>query len=179
MYNTMKTLIILFTMLFITVSNGYAISASMQLRGHGNIYYLNFIKVYKASLLTKNGADTLNILDPSISKCLKLEYDVALTSENFIEGANTVLARQYSVEQLITLQQEIDALHSAYEPVQQGDSYELCYNSDSATTTLSLNGRDLVSISSAEFSSLYFGIWLSPDNPIDKKLQRNLVTGKN
>lgn len=175
----MKTLIIFITLLFMTVSNGYAIIDSMQLRGHGNIYYLNFIKVYKASLLTLNSADTLNILDPNISKCLKLEYDVALTSENFIEGANTVLGRQYSAEQLVTLQQEIEALHSAYEPVQKGDSYQLCYNSDSTTTTLSLNGRDLVSISSAEFSSLYFGIWLSPDNPIDKKLQRNLLAGKN
>ena len=175
----MKTLITLITLLIITAPNGYAITDSMQLRGHGNVYYLSFIKVYKASLLTKKGADTLNILDPGISKCLKLEYDVSLTSENFIEGANTVLERQYSAEQLVTLQQETEALHRAYQPVQKGDSYQLCYNSDSATTTLSLNGRDLVSISSKAFSSLYFGIWLSPDNPIDKKLQRNLLAGKN
>ena len=175
----MKTLTVLITLLLITTSNSYAVTDSMQLRGHGNVYYLSFIKVYKASLLTIKDADTLNILDPGISKCLKLEYDVSLTSENFIEGANTVLGRQYSSEQLNALQQEIEALHSAYQPVQKGDSYRLCYNSDNATTTLTLNDRDLVSITSQEFSSVYFGIWLSPDKPLDKKLQRNLVAGKN
>ena len=175
----MKTLIASIMLVLITASNSYAVIDSMQLRGHGNVYYLSFIKVYKASLLTNKGADTLNILDAGISKCLKLEYDVSLTSENFIEGANTVLGRQYSTEQLNTLRQEIEALHSAYQPVEKGDSYHLCYNGDNATTTLSLNGQDLVSIISQEFSSLYFGIWLSPDKPIDKKLQRNLVAGKN
>ena len=89
----MKTLTVLITLLLITTSNSYAVTDSMQLRGHGNVYYLSFIKVYKASLLTIKDADTLNILDPGISKCLELEYDVSLTSENFIEGANTVLGR--------------------------------------------------------------------------------------
>jgi hypothetical protein len=175
----MKTLITSLILLLITTSNSYAVIDSMQLRGHGNVYYLSFIKVYKASLLTIKDADTLNILDPGISKCLKLEYDVSLTSENFIEGADTVLGRQYSAEQLNTLQQEIEALHNAYQPVEKGDIYRLCYNSDNATTTLTLNGKDLVSITSQEFSSVYFGIWLSPDKPIDKKLQRNLVAGNN
>lgn len=175
----MKTVITLITLLFVTTTNSHAIVDSMQLRGQGNVYYLGFIKVYGATLLTKNNIDTVNILDPEISKCLKLEYDVSLTSEKFIEGANTVLGRQHSVERLNTLKEEIETFHSAYLPVKEGDSYILCYNGDSATTTLTLNGDDLVSITSQEFSSLYFGIWLSPDKPIDKKLQADLVARKN
>lgn len=170
---------ILITLLFVTTTNSQAIIDSMQLRGEGNVYYLGFIKVYDASLLIKNDTNAVNILDPQISKCLKLEYDVSLTSENFIEGANTVLGRQHSVERLNTLKKEIATLHSAYQPVQEGDSYLLCYNAESATTTLTLNGDDLVSITSEEFSSLYFGIWLSPDKPIDKKLQSDLLVRKN
>ncbi len=175
----MKIVITLIILLFVTAINSHATIDSMQLRGQGKVYYLGFIKVYDASLLTKNDIDAVNILDPQISKCLKLEYDVSLTSENFIEGANTVLGRQHSVEQLNTLKKEITTLHSAYQPVKEGDSYLLCYNGDSATTTLTLNGKDLVSITSEEFSSLYFGIWLSPDKPIDKKLQSDLLARKN
>jgi len=70
---------------------------------------------------------------------------------------------------------EIETLHNGYRPVQEGDSYHLCYDAESVTTTLSLNNEDLVTITSKEFSTLYFGIWLSTDKPIDKKLQRTLV----
>ena len=175
----MKFLTTFIALLLVTATNSHAIIDSMKLRGQGNVYYLGFIKVYDASLLTKNDINSVNILDPQISKCLKLEYDVSLTSENFREGANTVLGRQHSAERLSALKNEIATLHSAYQPVQEGDSYLLCYNGDSATTTLTLNGDDLVSITSQEFSSLYFGIWLSPDKPIDKKLQSDLLARKN
>lgn len=172
----MKT-IFLFTALLLAVpQSAHPLVDSMQIRGQGNVYYLQFIKVYTASLLTQKTTDLDNILDPDVSKCLKLVYDVSLTSENFIEGANTVLARQYSTEFLDALRQEIKSLHDAYLPVQKGDQYTLCYDSESAKTTLQLNDKELVSIVSREFSSLYFGIWLSPDKPLDNKLQRSLVT---
>lgn len=172
----MKTLFTILATLIITSTNSYAIIDSMQFRGQGTVYYLKFIKVYDASLLTENDADSGDILNPDVSKCLKLEYDVSLTSENFIEGANTVLSRQHTAELLDSLREEIEALHNAYRPVDKGDSYQLCYNGNSATTTLALNGVDLVSIVSREFSSLYFGIWLNPNKPIDKTLQRTLLT---
>ena len=163
------------TFILMTHLNAHSTVDSLQARSQGNVYYLQFIKVYTASLLTQKSTDLDNVLDPDVSKCLKLVYDVSLTSENFIEGANTVLARQYSPDYLDSLRQEIQILHNAYLPVEKGDSYTLCYDSGSAKTTLSLNDRDLASIVSRDFSSLYFGIWLSPDKPLDKKLQRSLV----
>jgi len=172
----MKTLFTLFSVLIITTTNSYALIDSMQVQGQGTIYYLRFIKVYDATLLTSKNVDPVDVLSPDVSKCLKLEYDVSLTSENFIEGANTVLSRQHPAEKLEALQEEIQTLHNSYRPVDKGDSYQLCYNGDKATTTLSLNGVDLVTITSREFSSLYFGIWLSSNNPIDKSLQRDLVS---
>jgi hypothetical protein len=171
----MKLLFILTALLLINPLQAQAIMESMQARSQGNVYYLKFIKVYTATLLTQKSADLDNILDPDVSKCLKLEYDVSLTSENFIEGADTVLSRQHSSTYIDSLRKEIKLLHDAYKPVQKGDNYKLCYDSDSAKTTLYLNDTDLVSIVSKDFSTLYFGIWLSPDNPLDKNLQRNLL----
>lgn len=171
----MRALLFAAALLLTTPFHVQSAMDSFVSRSQGNVYYLQFIKVYTASLLTQNGIDLQNILDPDISKCLKLDYDVSLTSENFIEGADTVLARQHSAEYLDGLLQEIKILHDAYLPVQKGDHYALCYDSESAKTTLQLNDRELVSIVSREFSSLYFGIWLSPDKPLDSKLQRSLV----
>ena len=172
----MKVIFLVAASLLMTCLNAGSAVDSLQARSQGNVYYLQFIKVYTASLLTQKSTDLDNILDPEVSKCLKLVYDVSLTSENFIEGANTVLARQHTPAYLESLRQEIQTLHDAYLPVEKGDHYTLCYDSGSAKTTLSLNDRNLASIVSRDFSSLYFGIWLSPDNPLDKKLQRSLVT---
>ena len=164
---------IITTLLFTTTS--YAYVEELEIRSKGDVYYLGFIKVYDAFLLSDPEVDTSRILEPTISKCLKLNYDVALTPENFIEGANQVLGRQHSPEVLSALKTEIDLLHENYLPVSEGDIYTLCYDADTVTTSLSLNGKNLVSIASPQFSSIYFGIWLSPDQPISKKLQRSLL----
>ena len=174
----MKTIFTLFSLLLVTATTCYAAVDSFQERGRGDVYYLKFIKVYEAALFTPDIPTSYDVLNPGVSKCLKLVYDVALTSENFIEGANTILRRQHSEDQLNRLVTEIETLHSGYRPVQEGDSYHLCYDAASETTTLSLNGEDLVAITSKEFSTLYFGIWLSSNNPIDKKLQRTLIGQK-
>ena len=171
----MKTryLALIITLLF--TSTSYAYVEELEIRSKGDVYYLGFIKVYDAYLLSDPDVDTSRILEPTISKCLKLNYDVALTTENFIEGANQVLGRQHSPEVLNALKAEIDLLHENYLPVSEGDTYMLCYDADSETTSLALNGKNLVSIESPQFSSLYFGIWLGPEKPISKKLQRNLL----
>lgn len=174
----MKTFYFIAVLFLAVPLNAQPAAGNLSVRSQGNVYYLKFIKVYTASLLAQVNTDLHNILDPDISKCLKLEYDVSLTSENFIEGANTVLARQHSTEQLDALREEITKLHDAYLPVEKGDRYTLCYDSGTAKTTLYLNDRNLVSIVSREFSSLYFGIWLNPDKPLDKALQRSLVTSE-
>ena len=164
--------------LSITDGYGYAQHEDMSVVGQGKVYYLGLIKVYDAYLYSDSANVLEDILEPTVSKCLKLNYEVSLTPENFIEGANKVLGRQHSEDDLNILNREIEALHDSYLGVEKGDTYELCYNAESETTTLALNGKQLVAIASPKFSSLYFGIWLSDDNPIDSKLQRSLVSPK-
>jgi len=148
---------------------------NMKSMGHGDVRYLGLIKIYEATLYAQASLDNETILDTNISKCLQLEYAISLSTDDFILGANTILARQQSVKKLSQLQPEIDLLHRAYQDVKEGDNYLLCYKAEDFTTTLALNGRNLVTITSADFGSVYFGIWLNPVAPIDQTLRDNLL----
>lgn len=156
---------------------GLALAAidRMVMIGAGDVYYLGFIKVYDAHLYAPDETDGGRILSPEVSKCLKLTYDVKLKPEDFVAGADTVLKRQHAPEYLETLKPHIDALHDAYQPVEKGDTYLLCYESETGQTSLSLNDQTVAVIESEPFSSAYFGIWLSPDQPLSESLQKKLV----
>jgi len=147
----------------------------MVMIGKGDVYYLGFIKVYDAHLYALNEADGQRILDPAVSKCLKLTYDVKLKPEDFVTGADTVLKRQHAPEYLGTLKPYIDELHGAYQGVVKGDSYVLCYEAETRQTTLALNDQTVAVIESEPFSSAYFGIWLSENKPLSDSLQKKLV----
>lgn len=172
----MKHLFILAAAILISSAPAAAQIEKMLLKGQGEIKFLGFIKVYDAYLYASHTVTEQNFLAPEISKCLKIEYDVAFTKEDFIEGANTVLLQQHSKEKVESLQFEIEQLHNSYQPVSEGDTYTLCYDANSAKTTLSLNSKALTTITSEEFSTLYFGIWLGEHNPIDEALRDNLLS---
>lgn len=143
--------------------------------GSGTVHYLGIIKVYDATLSVNQVVLKENILDPEISKCLKLEYAVSLTVEDFIQGAEMVLQRQHSKERVSLVREQIDVLHAQYRDVEKGDFYTLCYDSASSTTTLSLNKEDLVKVVSVDFAKIYFGIWLGPESPLDENLRDDLL----
>lgn len=174
----MKLIIPLVTAALIFSTHVSAQVETMILQGKGDVRYLGFIKVYDAHLYTDRSYNGTDILAPEISKCLKLIYDVSLTPDNFIEGANTILAKQHPETILEGFKSELDTLHAAYQPVEDGDHYTLCYDSISATTTLSLNNSKLAAITSRDFSNIYFGIWLGKEDPLDEDLRDDLLTKK-
>ncbi len=173
MKNVIRIMSILLTCLLLNLSTVYAMDSSpqgMALLGQGEVRYLNLIKVYSAALY----ADQKEI-NQNRSRCLVLEYAVSLKPQDMIRAANKVLDEQYSEATIARFRAQIEALHNSYRKVNKGDKYSLCYNSDQQQTTLSLNNQLLVSIPSAEFAQLYFGIWLSDSAPIDRTLQRQLL----
>lgn len=154
--------------------NGFSENA-LQLIGKGEVKYLRFIKVYEAELYVADSQNKVDILSPDVTKCLQLTYAVSLVPENFVEGAETILQRQHSPSYLDTFSAQIKRLHNAYQPVEEGDQYQLCYSAEDTTTRLILNNKELAAIDSPEFSSLYFGIWLYENSPIDSTLRKNLL----
>lgn len=175
----MKHAVAAFMIFIFFLATSAVASDGMTLRGKGVIKYLGFIEVYDAALYTRNPNDTANILDPEISKCLRLEYKVSLSPEDFITGAYTVLRRQHPPETLNRVEQEISALHEAYRPVGKGDQYQLCYDGEKKVTTLLLNRQELIAIESPEFGNIYLGIWLDSREPIDGKMRDSLLYGRN
>ena len=168
------TLITLLLTLFLSTAHSSAIE-KMELHGMGEAYYLKFIKVYDAALYTEQPSSEEDIIQGAVSKCLLLKYDVSLKRKDFIKAADTVLNRQFSVEQLDKVLDEIDRFHASYIDVQDGDQYTLCYDRQEGSTALSHNGKELVRIKSEAFSKVYFSIWLGKQYPLDDKLRDNLL----
>ena len=147
----------------------------LQRVGKSDVHYLGVIKVYDAELYTQTNATLEDVQNARADFCLALDYSVDLTADKFILAAEKTLQKQRSAEQLETMRALIDELHSRYQDVKKGDQYTLCYNAVDQTTHLALNGKPLAVIASREFASLYSGIWLGNKNPIDSKLQAELL----
>lgn len=167
---------VIFMFLYPLATNSLAANTeNMYLLGQGKAYYLSFIKVYDASFYSEEILPKEEILGSDVSKCLHLQYAVDISREDFVTAANKVLSRQFTPNQLQRVESELSTLHEGYRDVEEGDSYTLCYRDADETTTLSLNGDEIVSIPSANFAEIYFSIWLGSTNPLDKELRNNLL----
>jgi len=169
---------LLMVLLLSAPTAGWATLAGMVPQGSGTARYLGLITVYRATLFAGADLEEANVLSPSISRCLKLQYEVSLKAEDFLLAADTVLARQHSADTLSRMRNDIERLHRSYTDVKAGDVYTMCYSASDQTTRLSLNGVEQVAVPSAEFASLYFGIWLGPEKPLDSRLRNDLLGGR-
>lgn len=128
-------------------------------------------KIYDAAFFTEANLTVQQALADNTPARLELCYARALSVENFIEGAKLGLPPVISVE----LEQAVQRLHAAYQPVKQGDCYHLDYQPGQGTRLL-LNGQTLVQITTPGFKALYFGIWLG-ERPLAQGLKRDLLSG--
>lgn len=155
-----------------------AIPEDMELLGTGKAKYLGVITVYDAALFVRIKEGPQDILSPDTSRCLKLDYAVEVSSEDFIRAADTILRRQHDKDKLARVEAEINKLHRSYSKVAKGDNYTLCYDSAAKATTLYRNSLPQVEIVSEEFAEIYFGIWLGAKDPLSNGL-RNRLLGRN
>lgn len=153
------------------------IPGGLKTVGQGEAFYLGVIKVYDAQLSVSANASRTTVLDASVSRCLKLDYAVELTADKFALAADTILKRQHDAATLARFQPQISQWHDAYQDVQPGDVYRMCYDASTQMTSLLLNGKAGTNVKSAEFASLYFGIWLGEKQPIAQSLRSNLLRG--
>ncbi len=152
-------------------------AAQLEPIGSGSVRYLGLIKVYDATLYAPPQSSETAILGGEQSICLQLDYAVDVPSSAFIEAAETILARQHEPDVLARVRPQIDVIHGSYRDVGDGDSYRLCYDDTSGRSRLALNDEVLATVDSSEFAAIYFGIWLSPDQPLDESLRDDLFAG--
>lgn len=155
-----------------------AIPGDMELVGTGKAKYLGIITVYDAALYVRNKEGLQDVLSPDTSRCLKLDYAVEVSAEDFIRAADTILRRQHDQDKLTRVEAEINKLHRSYSKVAKGDNYTLCYDSAAKATTLYRNNLPQVEIVSEEFAEVYFGIWLAAKDPLSDGLRNRLLGHK-
>ena len=169
--NTLAALIILIA-LSVFSSTVYASVKQWPLRSTGEVRYLKMIKVYDISLFSPGKISANTILQPTISKCLKLDYAINLSVDKFRLATTKILMRQHSPEYLAKIKIPLNTFQNAYQAVKKGDSYTLCYNGKNQRLQLKLNDKQLIEVKSAEFAKAYLGIWLSNNKPISTPLYR-------
>ena len=144
----------------------------VPIRGAALLRWLKIFKVYVAALyLPENGAPNDVLTD--IPKRLEISYLVSIPGPDFGKGAEAVLERNNSPEELARLRSRIDKLNAVYRDVKPGDRYALTYVPGQGTE-LSYNGQPLITIEGADFAAAYFGIWLGKD-PIDQDMRSRLI----
>jgi len=173
------SLSIITLMLLLSVSST-AIASYKQwpLRNKGVVKYMRMIKVYDISLYSPSLITANNVLNPNVSKCLKLDYAVNLTVDKFRLATDKVLKRQHDQAYLNSIKEPLASLQNAYKPVKKGDSYHLCYNGKNKVMRLDLNDKTLIEIKSIELAKAYLGIWLSDNKPISMPLYNDFFANK-
>ncbi len=146
----------------------------IPIRGAALLRWLNIFKVYVAALyLPENGSPHEALAD--IPKRLEISYLVSIPGPDFGKGAEAILERNNSPDELARLRGRIDKINAVYRDVKPGDRYALTY-APGQGTELSYNGRPLITIEGADFAAAYFGIWLGKD-PIDLEMRSRLING--
>ena len=146
----------------------------IPIRGVALLRWLKIFKVYVAALyLPENGSPNDVLAD--IPKRLELSYLVSIPGPDFGKGAEAILERNNSPNELARLRSRIDQLNAVYRDVKPGDRYALTYVPGKGTE-LSYNGKTLITIEGADFAVAYFGIWLGQD-PIDLDMRSQLISG--
>jgi hypothetical protein len=147
----------------------------LRLHNAALLRYLKVIKAYVAAVYLPEGVAPGSVLQ-DVPKRLELSYLVSIKGSDFGKGAEPVLVRNQTAEQLARLRSRIDRLNAIYRDVKPGDRYALTYLPGRGTE-LTLNGVPLTVIEGADFAEAYFGIWLGRE-PLDAGLKRALLKNR-
>jgi len=149
--------------------------ALLPLSGTAPLHYLKLVPVYVAGLYLPEGVLSQHVLS-DVPKRLEIGYLVAIRGRDFGTGAQPILERNQTSEEMARLQARIARINAAYRDVQPGDRYALTYLPGRGTE-LTLNRVPLVTLEGVDFAAAYFGIWLGRQ-PIDEGLKRALLRSR-
>ncbi|HSH09198.1 MAG TPA: chalcone isomerase family protein, partial [Oceanipulchritudo sp.] len=93
--------------------------------GEGTFRWM-MIRVYSGSFYmdaVQPDADPLS----DVAKRLELSYRIGFSAEDFRKSGNEILARNCHPEELASLEERLERLNAAYQPVEAGDRYSLTY----------------------------------------------------
>jgi hypothetical protein len=146
----------------------------IPIRGVALLRWFTIFKVYVVAFYLPENISPDDVL-ADIPKRLEISYLVSIPGPDFGKGAEAVLERNNTPDELARLRSRIDKLNTVYRDVKPGDRYALTYVPGQGTE-LSYNGTPLITIEGTDFAAAYFGIWLGKD-PIDSEMRSRLING--
>ena len=145
----------------------------IELKSTATATWLVFVDVYDIALYASPNAQSNTFLKESSPFSLEIRYKVSLSKAQLIEGADIALSRQHSERQLAQYQTNVDALHTFYRDVVEGDRFRLDISGDNGLS-LFFNDELLYQNSNVAFAKYYVGLWLA-DNPLSDSVRESLL----
>lgn len=145
-----------------------------RLQGSGRLTFMLF-HVYDARLWTGPGFDALNFAEEPLA--LELRYARGFGNDDIAERSIQEMRRSANIEPE-TATRWIAAMKQAFPDVAEGDQ-TTGVQVPGVATRFFVNGRFTGEIRDAEFTRLFFGIWLSPRTSEPKLRQALLAGGRN
>lgn len=130
---------------------------------------------YQLALYLPEGVSGKQVLT-DVPKKVLIHYLVDIDAEDFGPAGDKILAKNISKAEMAVLRPRLDKINAAYEAIEEGERYSLTYVPGEGTT-LSKNGRKLVTIPGADFAAAYFQIWFGVE-PVDEDLRDHVLAGK-
>lgn len=146
---------------------------SFEKLGEYRYVYRIFFDLYEAALFTEPGSEAEDVLSANTSFHLQFRYLRTIDKEIILKSADKMLERNLSGEERAAIAQRVKTINKAYTSVAEGDTSSLTYKPGTGTT-LTINGKPVVTIEGRDFARLYFRIWLG-EQSISKSLTENLL----
>jgi hypothetical protein len=131
------------------------------------------IDVYVAALyLEKPTTDPESILDAQTSKQLRMRFVRKVSRKDMVGGWKDAVAKN-SGDAAVAVQDRFERLYAAMTDVAEGD--ELIVTETAARgVSVSLKGKDLVTVPGHDFAKVLWSIWLGP-HPPNPELKQGLL----
>jgi hypothetical protein len=153
------------TLAGVTLSDTITIGNQTLLLNGMGIRTKFFIKVYVGGLyLETQSGDAASIIQSNASKRVVLHFVYGEVTqgqmvESFSEGF-----RANAADQVIALKPQIDQFIGALEDMKRGDELIVTYL-PATGTTLTIRGKDKLTIAGQPFAQAVFSVWLGPKPP--------------
>ena len=146
--------------------------SSLILVGTGLQRYMFVYKVCVAGLYLPEGTRPADALT-DVSKRLEIQYFHKIKAEQFATLTRRGVRENATASEFRQVKARLAQFNAAYRNVKPRDRYALTYRPGKGST-LSLNGRDLITIQGADFARALYAVWLGGE-PVTDGLKSGLL----
>jgi len=147
--------------------------ATLKVAGGARLNWKWVFTIYDAAFYLDAAAPAGTDPLSDVAKRYELVYRRTFTAAECVEATDKTIGRGLPASEKAAVAAEIIALNAAYVEVKDGDRFAYTYI-PGVGTTMSVNGRELISIPGPQLARVLFAIWVGPD-PVDTDFRDRLL----